>query len=478
MGKLIAREREQEILEKTLTSDEAEFVAVYGRRRVGKTFLVREFYRKRMCFEMTGVHDASLQEQLTNFAFALGQSMRVAVQPAPPRNWQDAFQQLITFLQTLAPDRKRVVFFDELPWLASRRSGFLSALEHFWNAWASKHSHLIVVVCGSAASWMLDKVIHQRGGLHNRITRRIRLKPFTLPEAEKYLERRRVRLDRRQVLVLYMVMGGIPHYLKEVEPGRSAAQNIDDICFASTGLLRDEFDKLYASLFEHSDRHTRVVRALAKKRQGLTRNEITQAASMQTGGGTTVLLDELVESGFIMRTVPFGRSRKETLYRLSDEYSLFYLSWIERHRSGGKDTWLKKQASPSWRAWSGYAFEGICLKHIQQLKRALGIEAVDTTEASWRYRPADASETGAQIDLLIDRRDGCINLCEMKHSGSEFVIDKRYAVELRNKVDAFRRVTATRKALFLTMVTTYGVKDNAYSQELVASAVEMESLFS
>jgi len=477
-SKLVGREREQAVLRRTLESQEAEFVAIYGRRRVGKTFLIREFYDKQLCLELTGTHDAALREQLANFSFALGRAMGQGVRPATPASWQEAFQQLIVFLETLRPNQKQVVFFDELPWLASRRSGFLSALEHFWNAWASRQPHLVLVVCGSAASWMLQNVVHQRGGLHNRITRRIRLEPFTLAETQKLLKSRRVNLGHSHILELYMAMGGIPHYLKEVEPGRSAAQNIDDICFSETGLLRDEFEKLYASLFEHSDRHVDVIRALARKHQGLTRNEIIEVAGLKTGGGATTLLNELVESGFVMRTIPFGRSRKDALYRLADEYSLFYLDWIEGHRSRGKDIWLTRQTGSSWKAWRGYAFEGICLRHAQQLKRALGIEAVETLEAPWRHRPDGASETGAQIDLLIDRRDDCINLCEMKFSDGEFAIDKRYAAELRNKVQAFREVTRTRKTVFLTMVTTYGVKDNAYRTELVASSVEMAALFS
>jgi hypothetical protein len=477
MSTLIGRQPEQAVLQKTLESKEPEFVAVYGRRRVGKTFLVREFYGDGTCFELTGAHEAALGQQLQNFAFCLEQAMKTGIRPATPRSWQEAFQQLSVFLETLDSSQKRVVFLDELPWLASRRSGFLATLEHFWNAWASKRPHIITVICGSAASWMIGNILRHRGGLHNRITRRIRLEPFSLAETMEYLKSREVDLGYRQTLELYMAMGGIPHYLKEVTPGRSAAQNIDDICFSETGLLRDEFDKLYVSLFEHSDRHVRVVRAMAERRQGLTRSQVLEAAEMRTGGTITGLLDELAESGFVLRTLPFGKDRKDALYRLADEYSLFYLNWIENNRSPGPDTWLKLRASPAWRAWSGYAFEGICLKHLRQLKRALGIEAVETTESAWTHRPSDPQDTGAQIDLLIDRRDDCINLCEMKFTEGEFVIDKSYAAELRNKLETFRRVTGTRKALFLTMVTAGGVKENPYRSELVANTIPVEALF-
>ena len=477
MAKVIGREREKETLRKTLESGEAELVAVYGRRRVGKTFLVREFYRDLIRVELTGAHGAALGEQLGNFAFALQQALGSGIRPATPASWQEAFQQLAVFIETLDPEQKHVIFLDELPWLATARSRFLSALEHFWNAWASRYPNLVVVVCGSSASWMIRNIIHHRGGLHNRITRRIRLLPFTLGETDRYLRSRGVELGHRQVIELYMALGGIPHYLKEVSPGRSAAQSINDLCCIETGPLADEFDRLYASLFKHSERHVRVIRALARKRQGLPRNEVLRAARQRTGGRTTDLLEELVASGFLLRTLPYGKGQKDALYRLADEFSLFHLSWIERRRAGQGASWLSKASGPAWKAWSGYAFEGVCIKHVKQLKRALGIEAVDTTEASWLYRPGDASETGAQVDLLIDRRDDCINLCEMKFSESEFAIDKAYAGRLRQRVDTFRRVTGTRKTVFLTMVTTHGVKRNAYRDELLANTIEADALF-
>lgn len=474
---LVGRDAEREILRRVRQSDQAELVAIYGRRRVGKTFLVREFFRDQLVFELTGVHEEALDQQLANFAAALGQATGAAHRPAPPADWQQAFRQLTGYLETQRADGKVVVFFDELPWLASRRSGFLPALEHFWNAWASRRADVVVVVCGSAASWMIHHVVQHRGGLHNRITRRMRLEPFTLAETEQFLRSRGVELDRRQVLELYMAMGGVPHYLKEVQPGRSAAQNIDAICFAPTGLLRDEFGNLYASLFEHSERHVRAIRALASKPAGMTRNELLDAAELPTGGAMSDLLDELVEAGFVGRAVPYGKSRKDALYRLTDEYSLFYLKWIERNRSTGPDVWFKKQASPAWRAWSGYAFENVCMKHIRQLKHALGIAGVETEEAGWLHRPADRSDTGAQIDLLIDRRDHCINLCEMKFADGEFEIDKRCADDLRRKRDVFRRVTGTRKTVFLTLVTTVGVKDNAYRHELNVQPITLDALF-
>ncbi|MDP6355767.1 MAG: ATP-binding protein [Planctomycetota bacterium] len=476
--KLVGRYEEREILQKTLVSGESEFIAVYGRRRVGKTFLIREFFKENLCFEITGIHDAPLAEQLQNFSQAIGKAVgKRGKPPELPATWQQAFQQLIAFLETQKQRQKLVIFFDELPWLATRRSRFLPALDHFWNSWASARSDIVLIVCGSAASWMIGNIINHRGGLHNRITRRIRLVPFSLAETQEYLKGRKIDLGQRDILELYMAMGGIPHYLREVEPGLSAAQIIDKACFTSNGFLRDEFSKLYASLFEHSGNHVAIVRCLATKRRGLTRNEIAKQTKLQTGGGLTSLLHELEESGFVARMHPFGKSRKGILYRLVDEYSVFYINWVERSRTFHKGAWLKKHSSPAWYAWSGYAFESVCFKHIPQMRRALGIEAVETTESSWLHRPRHGEDDGGQIDLLIDRRDNCINLCEMKFSEREVNIDKRYAGHLRNRRELFREVTRSRKVLFLTMVTTYGVKQNLYSQELITNSITMEALY-
>jgi hypothetical protein len=448
---------------------------VYGRRRVGKTYLIRRFFGARIGFELTGTYDAPLAEQLGNFARALRAAPgSVSGDVGPPAGWSDAFEQLKRHLQRLPSQRdKRVVFIDELPWLASRKSGFLRAFEHFWNSWASTRTDLLVVVCGSAASWMTRTLLHARGGLHNRVTEAIRLEPFRLAEAQAYLESRRVRLSPYQVFELYLALGGVPHYLRQVEPGRSAAESINRLCFAPNAPLRDEFKLLYASLFEHSERHEAVVRALAKQRSGINRAALLDKSGLRSGGGASSTLEELEASGFITRVSPYGRQLRDSLYRLVDEYSLFYLRWMERASSSGPNVWLTKRGSPAWRAWSGYAFESVCLKHVTELKRAIGVEAVETMETSWHRAGGD--EPGAQIDLVIDRKDGCINLCEMKFSESEYAIDKGYARELANKVSAFSRATGTRKALFLTMVTVSGVRENAHKLELVQSTVDASS---
>jgi AAA+ ATPase superfamily predicted ATPase len=472
---LVGRIAEEKILSEALTSVSAELIAVFGRRRVGKTFLIRSVYAKHLVFELSGVHNATAGEQLLNFSQAMALSIGLPVPIAAPKNWTEAFWVLKEFLTPVLKKRKTVVFFDEFPWLSSHKSGFLSAFEFFWNQWASQQKNLVVAICGSAATWMIKKVVNSRGGLHNRLTRKIRLLPFTLNETEQYLKSNGVHLDRYQMLTIYMAMGGVPHYLKEIKKGESATQCIDNLYFTKDGLLATEFTNLYRSLFENAEKHISIVRALAEKSSGLTRNEIISACGLQSGGSTTTLLDELVESGFISSYLPFQKNANQSIYKLSDEYTLFYLKFVENSRAAGSGTWIKKSATPSWKSWSGYAFEGICLKHTDKIKQALGISGVYTEASAWRYAPKLGK--GAQIDLLLDRNDAVISICEIKFSTSEFVIDKVYASELQEKLNVFRLESRTKKTLFLVMVTTYGIRTNIYSTGLVQNEVTMDALF-
>lgn len=483
MDGIIGRENEKHVLNQVLHSKEPEFLALYGRRRVGKTFLIREFLKKTgIYFEITGLQSGALQTQLANFMDVFFKHFPKGKADSPPQHWNEALKRLITEIDKRNIEGKMIFFFDELPWLAHRKSNFLQALEYFWNTWASKKKNAVVIVCGSAASWMLNNIVHNKGGLHNRITRRIRLLPFTLKETEDYLKSRRIHLDRKQILEIYLAMGGIPHYLKQIERGQSSTQNINRICFTKEGLLTDEFEKLYQSLFENSDIYMRVVRALNVKRIGLTRDELLKTVRMKTGGGITKVLYALEESGFISKTVPFGQTSNKALYRLVDEYSVFYLTWVVHApkavlSSGRHHYWLGKRSTSSWNSWSGYAFESVCQKHIDQIKIGLGISGMNTMESGWYYKPHRTNEAGAQIDLLIDRSDNCITVCEMKYSNFEFAIDKKYYTNLKHKIETFKNKTRSKKTLFLVMVTTYGVKRNQYFEEIVSEELKMDALF-
>ncbi len=473
--KLIGRQKEQEILKEALHSREAEMVAVIGRRRVGKTFLIKEVYNQQILFEITGLQDTSLKKQLQHFSFTLSQYAKNEMPMKDPTNWLEAFQLLVLYLDKKGKKEKSIVFFDELPWLASRRSDFLTGLGFFWNSWAV-NKNVVVVICGSAASWMIDKVVNNKGGLHNRITKRIFLQPFTLAETEAFLKNKKIGFKRHQIIEIYMALGGIPHYLKEIKSGKSPVQNIDDICFSKEGMLRDEFSRLYPSLFSNADRHISVIRALGTSHQGLTRPTIVQKAKISEGGSASKVLQELEQSGFITSYVPFGKKKKDTLYRLTDEYSLFYLRFIEKEADGGSGTWKHISQTQAYKIWSGYAYENICLKHIPQIKKALDIAGVYSKSSTFIKR-GNADEKGAQIDLLLDRNDNVINIFEIKYYNTEFTINEQYANKLREKMRIFQEATKTKKYLLLTMITIFGLKGNKHSLGLVEQVLGLEDLF-
>ena len=474
---LVGREKEKEVLIEALSTQESEMIAIIGRRRVGKTFLVRATYQDTIAFEITGLQDASLKEQLTNFSIQLQAAFGAnATALSRPQNWLEAFHQLTVCLEKQDKSTpKPVIFLDELPWLASRKSGFLNGLSYFWNSWAVKQN-VVVVICGSAASWMIQQVVHHKGGLHNRITRRINLMPFTLYETAQFLESKQVFLDEYQIIQLYMAMGGIPHYLKEIKNGKSAAQNIQNICFTNTGLLYDEFSKLYTALFENAEQHIRIIKALSKKWKGLTRSEIIVETGFTDGGGLTRLLEELENSGFIAAFTAFPKKQKDMLFRLTDEYSLFYLQFMESNKRVEDGFWQNLSQTQPYKNWTGYAFENICLKHIPQIKKALQIAGI-YSEAGSFYQKGNTEQKGIQIDLLIERKDKIINLFELKFYSEPYMMNKKEATDLRQKVAIFKQLTNTKHQVFVSILSTFGIISNEHSVGLIHNELTMSDLF-
>jgi len=473
---LIGREKEISRLNEALASNESELISVIGRRRVGKTFLIESVFAEKMDFAITGIQKASKKEQLENFVASINLFAKTPILVAAPKSWLEAFRLLMLLLEGQHAKQKKVIFFDELPWLVSHRSGFLKAFDFFWNSWAVKNN-VVIVICGSAASWMIKKVVNNKGGLHNRITKRIKLKPFTLNETEQFLQHRNLKLDRYQLAELYMVTGGIPHYLKEVKRGESIAQNIDRMCFdPSTGILFDEFAQLYPALFDEAENHIAIVRALALRSLGLTRKEIIKITGITNGGGLTKTLEELQLSDFISEYSPFGKKKRETLYRLTDEYSLFYLKFIEPLKKEGTGVWESYRKTSAYKTWSGYAFENLCLKHITPIKKTLGISGIFSNQASFYSKGKDGMQ-GCQIDLVIDRDDNVVNVCEVKFSNTEYIITKTYANDLRRKTALFKHYTKTKKQIFLTLISTYGLLPNQHSISVVDRELKLDALF-
>jgi len=436
---------------------------------------VRQTYAERIVFSVTGIANARLRTQLTAFSLQLRDTFGDQAANDRYSTWLEALAALGRLLDkqlTLHPDR-RVVFFDELPWLASPKSGFLAAFSWFWNSWAMDRN-LVVVICGSAASWMIRKVVRDKGSLHNRITHRITLKPFTLPECNAFFDSRGVVADPYQRLQLYMAFGGVPFYLEQLNPGQSATQNIQRLLFGEDAVFREEFDLLYQSLFTQADRHIAVVRALAAKPGGLTRKALEQITAISSGGRLTRVLDELELSGFIDRSYPFGAKKKQRLIRLIDEYSAFYIKFVEG-TAPTPNRFPQISLSSSYRSWSGFAFERVCLRNVTQIASALSIAGIAYTAGSY-VASANEHADGVQIDLLLDRSDRTITLIEAKYSENEFVLTKVYAAELREKIRRFRAHTKTKKHVNLALVTTYGLKPNQHSIGLIENVISLIDL--
>jgi hypothetical protein len=471
MEKLIGRTAELQQLRSLVDSGRSNFVAVFGRRRVGKTFLIRHAFEGRFTFQLTGLANANFRRQLANFHASMARELPPGQEFPLPKDWFEAFQQLITYLERNKTARK-IIFLDELPWLDTAHSSFISALEHFWNSWASARQDVLLVVCGSAASWMIHSLLMNTGGLYNRVTHRIKIDPFTLAECEAFFTARGGAFSRYQLIQLYMTLGGIPFYLEQVDTGKSALQNINDLCFAPNGFMRSEFNYLFASLFKKPDRHIAVLEALSQKTKGMERDELLKKSKLPNGGNATKVLLELEESNFIRKYHAFDKRSKNAVFQLSDFYTLFYLKFIRT--SDTLDNYVWGADVPEFTAWSGYAFEQVCLAHITQIKQALHIGGVITRSSAWL---GNDGQRKAQIDLVIDRRDGVINLCEMKFSIGPFTMTKSYAAEMREKISLFKEVTGTSKAVFLTMITTYGLTGKNVENGLVQNDLTMDILF-
>ncbi len=473
MDRIVARNKEIELLERKYSSGKSEFIIVYGRRRIGKTFLVNNVFSDRFAFTYVGARKQKPEKQLQRFAAQLKLYSDSAYAPTL-NNWDEAFDELRTLIERRPLEERKVIFIDEMPWIDTPRSSFVEALEYFWNAWAAQRNDILFIACGSATSWMVNKLVKNKGGLHNRITEQIYLRPFRLGECEEYLHENGCVWDRYSILQCYMAMGGVPYYLSLLNPEQSLAQNIDRLYFAKNAPMREEFEELYNALFSQADKYISVVSALSARREGLLRSEIIDATKLY-GGGLSKILENLERCDFIETYARYKSSVRNTLYRISDPYTLFYYKFLHNKNTKDEHWWTNNLHTHSVESWQGFSFETICMTHLEQIKQKLGISGIATTTSSWR-KLGDDEGKGTQIDLVIDRADRVINLCEMKFSDQPYTISKDYEERLRNRMAIFKEDTKTRKSLVTTMVTTYGILKGIHSG-IVQNEVLMDDLF-
>jgi hypothetical protein len=471
---IIGREKEQNELLGLLEKEESQFCVVYGRRRVGKTYLIRETFNYQFCFQHTGVAKGSLRQQLTAFHNSLAAA---GTKCKLPKNWMEAFEALKQHIDN-APAGKKIIFIDELPWMDTHKGNLIGALENFWNGWATarKEKDIVLIVCGSATSWISKKLLKDKGGLRGRLTNRIKVVPFTLGECEKFANGANLALGRKDILELYMILGGIPYYWSFLKRGLSVAQNIDYLFFAETAQLRDEFDALYSVLFRRPENYLEVIKVLNNGRKaGMTREEILKESKLSDGGTFSTVLEDLEECGFIRRFVAADQVESKAMFQLIDNYTLFYYLCIKKNAFSDEHYWTNTCTSAAHNTWRGLAFERVGLQHIPQIKSALGISSVQTNVCSWFFRGSN-EKRGAQIDLVLQRADGLTDICEMKYSSGPYTIDKSYADELENKINAYREASKDKRTLHLVLVTTDGVTRNKY-YNLLQREVTMDDLF-
>ena len=471
--KIIGRKREKDELMMCLNSKRPEFVVVYGRRRVGKTFLIKEFFNNRFSFYATGLTDEKTAGQLRAFNASL---MEYGSQARDlPKDWFDAFARLRELLESENVYRdpvssKRVIFIDELPWLDTARSDFKSALDYFWNSWASAQEDLVLIACGSATSWIINNLLNGRKGFHNRVTKRIRLMPFTLKECEELYVLNNVVMTKSQMIESYMVFGGIPYYLNLLDSRLSLAQNVNELCFREYGDLRAEYHELFHSLFKNPGKHMSILEELAGKQEGLMRTELAKVKAIGGGSMLTKDLRELEECGFIRKFKNFTKAENDALYQLTDPFTLFSIHFMNNRKIS---SWNEFINTPGYNAWRGNSFEIVCINHADQIKALLGISGIDTQEFAWRSNDPDRR---AQIDLIIDRKDGVINLCEIKYTNEPFVLDQDEHDKIINRLEAFRKESGTQKAIHITLISGNGHKRNKYSG-ILQNVISGEELF-
>lgn len=470
---LVGRQKELEILNKAALDDKSHFIAIYGRRRIGKTYLVREAYNYSFTFSHAGLSNGNTKEQLYAFFSSLKDAgLKIKRQP---KNWLEAFDYLKDLIKQ-STEKKKIIFLDELSWMDTARSDLMMALESFWNGFASARKDVVLIVCASATSWILSKVIHNKGGLYNRLTEQIHLEPFELNECLNYVSKNILCLNKEQILQFYMIFGGVPYYWDFIKKEYSLVQNIDNMLFKKDAPLKDEYQYLYASIFRNPESYLKIIEVLANKKIGLTRDEIIKETGIGNTGALSNKLEELEVCGFIRKYNTLGNKKKNALYQLTDPYTLFYHQFLKNYPSD-EHFWANQINTPKINTWMGLAFERLCFSHIKQIKKKLGISSVLTEVYSWKTNAdLDKGLIGSQIDMLIVRKDQVINLCEIKYSNSQYVIDKETDLKIKNKINDFIKASKTKYAIMPTLITTYGLVENSYSS-IINYVVSMEDLF-
>lgn len=470
---LVGRQKEIKTLNDNFNSQDSNFIAVYGRRRIGKTYLVNSVFEDKITFRHAGIYQGSTKEQIASFMSSLEDFGYKNNEPVT--EWLSAFNCLKKLINK-SNAKKKVIFLDEIAWMNTKKSNFLKAFENFWNGWASARHDITLIVCSSATSWIINNIIHSKGGLYNRVTTQIYLEPFTLGECEEYCSSRKLSLTKKQIIEAYMVIGGVPYYWNYLEKGQSVPQFIDSCFFKENAPLKNELKYIFSSLFISPEGYMKIIESLSKKEYGFTKKEILESTKEIDNGNFTQKIEDLINCGFIREYSPLKYKKGSVLYQLIDPFTIFHFHFLTK-KTNDESYWTNQLNTPLVNTWKGLAFERICLLHVAKVKKALGISGVHTAVYPFSCKKdLENGIYGSQIDMIIERKDDIINLFEIKYYDSPFCLNGKEIEQLNKKKHDFIAISKTKSAIHLSMIALNGIEENAYSNELQA-VVSVDDLF-
>ena len=469
---IIGRREEIRELEKCEKSKKSELVCVYGRRRVGKTYLVEQSFANLFAFRATGVESGNTRTQLKSFYQRLVEAGDT--ERRVPQDWFEAFSRLERILAAENIRRsihgKRIVFFDEFPWFATPRSDFLEAFGEFWNRCGTAQGDFLFIICGSATSWIIKNILEDTGSLYNRVTSQIFLRPFSLRETELYMESRVFGWSRRQIVECQMIFGGLPYFFDLLNPDESLTWNINALIFKPHALLRHESKKLLEATLKKSPAYNDILKCLSSHYYGMQKNACF--ASLDISQGTfSRAVEDLIKCGYVHESVDRYSKGHPLRLQLIDPFLLFHYNFLEKGYSETTRFEDFKSDTGRYNNWRGHAFEILCMYHIDHIKNALGISGVRTNSYAWV-----SEKNEAQIDLVLDRDDGIVNICEEKYTDTAFAVSAEYEERLLKKMDIYRAETKTKKALKIVMICTENLAGTA-NTEHITRVLTLDDLF-
>ncbi len=472
--KIISRKEEKKDLEYCERSKKSELICVYGRRRVGKTFLVEQTFRD-FAFRAVGLEKGTTKQQLKSFGQRLieyGDDIKQT-----PENWFEAFSRLDKILSGESIRRslngKKIVFLDEFPWFATKKSDFLVAFEDYWNRRGTQDGDLLFIICGSATSWIIKNVIKNTGNMFQRVTKKICVEPFTLAETELFFKDREFDWSREQIAECQMIFGGLPFFFDLMNTSQSLVKNINRLLFDKDALFGDETKKLLDATLSESPIYEKILSKLAFARYGIKKSEL-QVEIAAPNGTYGRAVQDLVDCGYVIEYKKKYEEYNPLYIQLVDPFLLFHYHYLSKEKRIDSYEDLIGNIG-RYDNWRGTAFEILCLNNTASIKSALGIRGVKTECYPW-YNSTDKKNERVQIDMVIERADKITNLCEIKYTNKPFVIDASYEQELIKKRDIFKEKTGTSQALKVIIISAAGVSGTRYTS-YISDIITLDDIF-